>query len=77
MSAVSSVIRSALNASRSDWSKLCQPSALPGLDDFLEGAVLRFAVKQRLARAQAAAHDLGHEQSSAAYFARPVAGSTT
>src|SRR4051812_24187359 len=39
-----------------------------GLDDFLERSVLTFAVEQRLARAQARAHDLAHEQSSAADF---------
>src|SRR5205085_7470294 len=36
------------------------------LDDFLESPVLAFAVEQSLARAQAAAHDLGNEEPSAA-----------
>src|SRR4051794_39781306 len=40
---------------------------IAGLDDFLEGAVLTFAVKQGLARPQAAPHDLGNEEAAAAF----------
>src|SRR5436190_433222 len=35
--------------------------ARAGLDDFMERFVFRFAVNNRLARAQAAAHDFGDE----------------
>src|SRR5256885_6600218 len=37
-------------------------------DDFVEGFVFRFAVNNRFARSQAAAHDLGDEQTPAADF---------
>src|SRR4029077_8124749 len=43
-------------------------------DDLEESAVLAFPVNQRLARAQAAPHDLGYEQTAAADFAdKPLA----
>ncbi len=62
------MMRWSSKARMSDWSKLCQPRVLPASMISLETAVLAFAVEERLAGAQATAHDLGHEKPAAVNF---------